>query len=120
MKSLELLGISGKGRLQFCEDLEFLGIPGNSQLYKLPIYMDFLMKQHSIMLNANCQLIQCTHIADLLPNLKGLLDSMIIKVFIVMQNVSCSQTCQNHQTSISCSLVHNFHMCNNNYIVIYT
>ena len=25
-KSLELLGISGKGRLQFCEDLEFLGI----------------------------------------------------------------------------------------------
>ena len=26
LKSLELLGISGKGRLQFCEDLEFLGI----------------------------------------------------------------------------------------------
>ena len=26
-----------KGRLQFCEDLEFLGIPRNSQLYKLPI-----------------------------------------------------------------------------------
>ena len=25
-KSLELLGISGKGGLQFCEDLEFLGI----------------------------------------------------------------------------------------------
>ena len=25
-KSLELLGISGKGRLQFCENLEFLGI----------------------------------------------------------------------------------------------
>ena len=25
-KSLELLGISGRGRLQFCEDLEFLGI----------------------------------------------------------------------------------------------
>ena len=24
--SLELLGISGRGRLQFCEDLEFLGI----------------------------------------------------------------------------------------------
>ena len=24
LKSLELLGISGKGRLQFCEDLEFL------------------------------------------------------------------------------------------------
>ena len=22
--------------------------------------------------------------------------------------------CQNHQTFISCSLVHNFHMCNNN------
>ena len=30
LKSLELLGISGKGRLQFCEDLEFLGIPRNS------------------------------------------------------------------------------------------
>ena len=26
LKSLELLGISGKGRLQFCEDLESLGI----------------------------------------------------------------------------------------------
>ena len=26
LKSLELLGISGKGRLQFCEDLKFLGI----------------------------------------------------------------------------------------------
>ena len=37
LKSLELLGISGKGRHQFCEDLEFLGIPRNSQLYKLPI-----------------------------------------------------------------------------------
>ena len=37
LKSLELLGISGKGRLQFCEDLEFLWIPMNSQLYKLPI-----------------------------------------------------------------------------------
>ena len=37
LKSLELLRISGKGRLQFCEDLEFLGIPRNSQLYKLPI-----------------------------------------------------------------------------------
>ena len=37
IKSLELLGISGKGRLQFCEDLESLGIPRNSQLYKLPI-----------------------------------------------------------------------------------
>ena len=36
LKSLELLGISGKGRLQFCEDLEFQGIPRNSQLYKLP------------------------------------------------------------------------------------
>ena len=36
LKSLELLGISGKGRLQFCEDLEFLGIPRNFQLYKLP------------------------------------------------------------------------------------
>ena len=82
--------------------------------------MDFLMKQQSIMLNANCQLIQCTHITDLLSNLKGLLDSMIIKICIVMQNVSCSQRCQNHQTFISCSLVHNFHMCNNNYIAIYT
>ena len=78
------------------------------------------MKQQSIILNANCQLIQCTHITDLQSNLKGLLDSMIIKVFIVMQNVSCSQMCQNHQTFISCSLVHNFHMCNNNYIVIHT
>ena len=37
LKSLELLGISGKGRLQFCENLESLGIPRNSQLYKLPI-----------------------------------------------------------------------------------
>ena len=35
LKSLELLGISGNGRLQFCEDFEFLGIPRNSQLYKL-------------------------------------------------------------------------------------
>ena len=25
------------GGLQFCEDLEFLGIPRNCQLYKLPI-----------------------------------------------------------------------------------
>ena len=37
LKSLKLLGISVKGRLQFCEDLESLGIPRNSQLYKLPI-----------------------------------------------------------------------------------
>ena len=36
-KSLVLLGISGKGRPQFCEDLESPGIPRNSQLYKLPI-----------------------------------------------------------------------------------
>ena len=43
--------------------------------------MDFLIKQQSIMLNANCQLIQCTHITDLLSNLKELLDSMIIKYF---------------------------------------
>ena len=50
--------------------------------------MDFLMKQQSIMLNANCQLIQCIHITDLLSTLKGLLDSIIIQVFIVMQNVS--------------------------------
>ena len=50
--------------------------------------MDFLMKQQSIMLNANYQLMQCTRITDLLSNLKGLLDSMIIKVFTVMQNVS--------------------------------
>ena len=35
LKCLELLGISGNGRLQFCEDFEFLGIPRNSQLYKL-------------------------------------------------------------------------------------
>ena len=78
------------------------------------------MKQQSIMLNGNCQLIQCTHITDLLSNLKGLLDSMIIKVFIMMQNVSYSQMCRNHQIFISCSLVHTFHMCNNNYIVINT
>ena len=82
--------------------------------------MDFLMNQQSIMLNGNCQLIQCTHITDLLSNLKGLLDSMIIKVFIVIQNVSFSKMCQNPQTFISCSLVHNFHMCNNDYIFIYT
>ena len=82
--------------------------------------MDFLIKQSSILLNANCQLIQCIHITDLLSNLKGLLDSMLKKVFIVMQNVSCSQMCQNHQTFISCSLIHNVHMCNNNYIAIYT
>ena len=31
LKSLELLGISGKRRLQFCKDLEFLRIPRNSQ-----------------------------------------------------------------------------------------
>ena len=64
-------------------------------------------------------IIQCTHFTDLLSNLKGLLDSMIIKVFIMMQNVSCSQMCQNHQTFTSWSLVHNFHMCYNNYIFIY-
>ena len=78
------------------------------------------MKQQSIKLDANCQLIQRTHITDLVSNLEGPLDSMIIKVFMVTQNISCSQMCQNHQTFISCSLVHNFHMCNNNYIVIYT
>ena len=39
------------------------------------------MNQQSIMLNGNCQLIQCTHITDLLSNLKELLDSMIIKYF---------------------------------------
>ena len=31
LKSLELLGIPGKGRLQFCEDLVSLGIPRNSK-----------------------------------------------------------------------------------------
>ena len=81
--------------------------------------MDFLIKQQSIMLNGDCQLIQCTDVTDLLSNLKGL-DSMIINIFIVMQNVSCSLMCQNHQIFISCSSVHNVHMCNNNYIVIYT
>ena len=40
------------------------------------------MKQQLIMLNSNCQLIQCIHITDSLSNLKGLLDSMTIKVFI--------------------------------------
>ena len=39
------------------------------------------------LLNANSQLIKCTHITDLLSNLKGLLDFMIIKVLIVMQNI---------------------------------
>ena len=44
-------------------------------------HMDFLMNQLLVMLNGNCQLIQCTHITDLLSNLKGLLDSMIKKYF---------------------------------------
>ena len=43
--------------------------------------MDFLMNQLSVMLNENCQLIQCTHITNWLSNLKGLLDSMIKKYF---------------------------------------
>ena len=43
--------------------------------------MDFLMKQQPIMLNANCKLIQCTHITGLLSNLKGLLDSMTVFSF---------------------------------------
>ena len=55
--------------------------------------MDFLMNQLSVMLNGNCQLIQCTYITDLLSNLKRLLDSMIMKVFIVMQSVLCPQMC---------------------------
>ena len=58
------------------------------------------MKQQSIMLNANCQLIQCTHITDLLSNLRRLLDSMNIKVFIAMRNVSCSQMVQNTSPSL--------------------
>ena len=82
--------------------------------------MDFLMKQQSIMLNVNCQLIQCTHITDLLSNLKVLRDSIIIKVFIVMQNVSCSDVPKSSNIHLSCSLVQNFHICNNNYLVIYT
>lgn len=41
----------------------------------------------------NCQLIQCTHITDLLSNFQGLVDFMIIKVFIVMQNASSPQMC---------------------------
>ena len=49
--------------------------------------MDFLMKQQSIVLNANSQLIQCTHTTDLLSNLRGLLHSMVIKVFIAMQGI---------------------------------
>ena len=32
LKSLELLGISGKGRLQFCEDLEFSAIQATYNL----------------------------------------------------------------------------------------
>ena len=55
--------------------------------------MDFLMKQQLITLNANCQLIQCTHITNLLSNLKGLLDSMIIKVFIVRCKMSHVHRC---------------------------
>ena len=39
------------------------------------------INQLSVMLNGNFQLIQCTHILDLLPNLKGHLDSMIKKYF---------------------------------------
>ena len=39
LKSLELLGISGKRRRQFCEDLEFLGIPRNSK--KFPTIFQF-------------------------------------------------------------------------------
>ena len=37
LKSLELLVKKEwrKNPLQFCEDLEFLGIPGNSQLYSI-------------------------------------------------------------------------------------
>ena len=58
------------------------------------------MKQQSIMLNANCQLIQCTHITDLLSNLRRLSDSMNIKVFIAMRNVSCSQMVQNTRPSL--------------------
>ena len=61
--------------------------------------MDFLVNQQSVMLNGNCQLIQCTHSTDLLSNFKGLLNSMIKNIFFVMQiNVSCSLMCQNHQT----------------------
>ena len=37
LKSLELLEISRKGKFQFCENLDFLGIPKNSQLYKPPL-----------------------------------------------------------------------------------
>ena len=40
LKCLELLGISGKGRLQFCEDSKSPGIPRNSQLNKLPIIQE--------------------------------------------------------------------------------
>ena len=57
------------------------------------ISMDFLMKQQLITLNANCQLIQCTHITNLLSNLKGLLDSMIIKVSIVRCKMSHVHRC---------------------------
>ena len=60
--------------------------------------MDFLMKQQPITLKANFQLIKCTHITDLLSNLKEPLDFMFIEVFIVMQNVSCSQMCQYHSS----------------------
>ena len=34
-----------------------------------------------------------------------------------IQNVLCPQMCQKHKKFISCSLVHNFHMCYSNYIV---
>ena len=82
--------------------------------------MDFLIKQQSIVLNANCQLIQCTHIYDLLSNLKRLQDSMIIKVF------NCNAKCLMSTDVPKSSNIHQLflgtqlHMCNNNYIAIYT
>ena len=60
------------------------------------------------MINVTCQLIQCTLITDLLSNLKGLLDSMIIEVLIVIQNVLSPLMYQNHKKLISCCLEHNF------------
>ena len=82
--------------------------------------MDFFMKQQSITLNVNCQLIQCTHITDLLANLKVLIDSMIIKVFSDAKCLIFTDVPKSSNIHLSCSLVHNFHICNNNYLAIYT
>ena len=74
LKSLELLGISGKGRLQFCEDLdpcklnsqfsrnskEFLGILKNSQLCKWPLQTEFPVFWEFLGILKNSQLCKLT------------------------------------------------------------